>query len=157
TSTSATAITRIGFEFLSALVPMSAAAGLMGRAIQVAFNHNVAINIPGVSLPTAKFIAEGQAFPVAKANSTSVQLNPYKLGVMAGVTSELFANPGAEAAIRQILIECVGPSLDAIMFGTAAAIPQQQPAGLLHNISPLTASTATGNEAMFADLENLGN
>jgi hypothetical protein len=76
--------------------------------------------------------------------------------VIAGATNELFVNPGAEAAIRRVLVECCGPSLDAVKFGNAAGVPQQQPPSLLYNITPLSASGAAGNKALYEDLENLG-
>jgi hypothetical protein len=152
------ALNQVKYEFLDALVPQSAGAALLRSAVQVSFEGATAINLPGVSLPSAKFVAEGAPFPVQQmVSSASVSVAPYKLGVMTAVTSELFVNLGAEAAIRQVLIESIGPSLDAVLLGTAAAVPQTQPAGLLNGITPLTASTASpGSEAMFDDVEKLG-
>jgi hypothetical protein len=148
---------RAAYEFLDALTPMSAAAALMGKGIELDIGSALSIIMPGVSIPSARFVAEGMAFPVVQEMSTAPQIIAgYKLGVITSVTTELFVNPGAEQAIRQVLIESVGPSLDQVLFDANPAVAQLRPAGILHNITPLTASSATGNEAMFEDLETIG-
>jgi hypothetical protein len=43
----------------------------------------------------------------------------------------MLTNAGAEDAVKQILIECVGPALDKNLFSTNAAVPQLKPAAYL--------------------------
>jgi hypothetical protein len=151
---------RAAYEFLDALTPMSAAAALMNRCLTIDIGSALNVLMPGVSIPSAKFIGEGMAYPVVQEMSTAPQIiSGFKLGIITSVSSELFTNPAAENAIKQVLVESVGPSLDQVLFGSAAAVPQLQPAGILHNITPITAAsggTVTNTELMYQDLENLG-
>jgi hypothetical protein len=155
-TTEAIALQQVVVEFLEALTPMSAGAALLQQCLQIQFNNAATISIPGFGIPVADFVPEMGPFPVVQAVSSAGQLVSYKFGVITALTTEMLNNPGAEDAIRQILIECVGPALDKNLFSTNAAVPQLKPAGLLNGIAPLTASSSTGNEAMYEDLEALG-
>jgi hypothetical protein len=68
----------------------------------------------------------------------------------------MMRNSNAEAIVRQVLMDNVGPSLDAAMFSAAAAVVDVRPAGLLNGIAALTPSTSTNKaEAMTDDVAAL--
>src|SRR5262249_52063719 len=57
----ATALNQVAMSFLSALVPMSAGADLLRRAIPVDFNGAAGIAVPNIAPPTALFVGEEAA------------------------------------------------------------------------------------------------
>jgi hypothetical protein len=82
-------------------------------------------------------------------------LQPYKLAALVALSNELMAMPAAEGLIRQALVEAVGPSLDTVLFGTAAA-SAAQPAGLRNGIAGLTPAAAGEKaQACVDDLQAL--
>jgi hypothetical protein len=83
-------------------------------------------------------------------------LDAFKLATIVSLTDEMIFGTNAEAIVSQVLIENVGVSLDAALFTNDAAVSGVRPAGILHGITPLTASAATTPlEAMFEDVQAL--
>jgi hypothetical protein len=141
------------------IAPKSAALELfnLGRIIDLSGLNTV--SIPGVgALPGPPFVAEGAPGPVLQTPTFGLVIGPTKkLLVMAGVTRELdqASPPGAVHIVAAILGDVVAKSLDIAAFGSAAA-SAAAPAGLLHNVTPLTAAAATPPiNAMFEDVGNL--
>jgi hypothetical protein len=141
------------------IAPKSAALELFsyGRSIDLTGLNTVSIPHIGL-LPAAPFVAEGAPGPVVQAPTSSFVIGPTrKILVMAGVTRELDqATPqGAVNIVATILGDAAAKSLDAAAFGSAAA-SAIAPAGLLHGVTPLVASTQTvATSAMFEDVGNL--
>jgi hypothetical protein len=150
------AIVRVGYAFLNALVPMSAGADLLQRGIQLSLDGLASVHIPGIAPPTIGFVAESMPIPAYTEPTTAGPvLQPYKLGALVGLSNELMAMSGAEDLIRQALIESVGPGLDMVLFGTAAATAAQ-PAGLRNGIAGLTpAAPGDKAQACVDDLQAL--
>jgi Phage capsid family len=146
------AITQAGYAFLDVLTPMSAGADLLQRGIQVSLDGVASVHIPGIAPATVGFVAEAMPIPAyTEPTSTGPVLQPYKLAALVALTNELMAMPAAEALIRAALVEAVGPALDAVLFGTAAATAAQ-PAGLRAGIAGLTpAATGAGKDQIIVD------
>jgi hypothetical protein len=139
--TNAAALVVIGQAVLPMLAPYSAASKLFSAALSVTLGPEGAIMIPGFSSANVSFVADGAPKPVVQPASSSARLDPHKLAGIAVATDELLALASAETLIQSMLAESAGPALDAVVFSTAAATPAA-PAGLLHGITPLTASAA---------------
>jgi hypothetical protein len=147
----AVAYQTIAQAFLANLVPISASAALLARAINLTFDGAAAISFPGIVPPVAGFIAEGQPFPVAQGTTyAGVRLDPAKIGVLVALTGEMVRNTNAEALISRAVLDASGASLDRFLFDAQAAVAELRPAGLLHGIAPLTAGGG-----MIVDLQNL--
>jgi hypothetical protein len=147
----------VATAFLSALVPMSAAAALIERGLSLSFDGAATIGVPNIAPPSAAFVAEGLPAPVQQASTSSAgaSLVPHKLTSIVVLTDELVRSSNAEALMRQILLEAVGPALDSVLFSTAAATADH-PAGLRYNIAGLTPATAgTKSEIIASDLQAL--
>ena len=140
--------------FVASLLPVSAAAAVIAKSLQLSFDNAAHLTIPSLTLPKASFVGEGAAIPVVQgASSPGVTVEPYKLATMLVLTSELVRHSNAEAVMRQVLLENVGPTLDTAMFSTAAVVPGLRPAGILAGTSALVASTATTPlDAMCEDI-----
>jgi hypothetical protein len=111
----------------------------------LSFDGAAQISVPGIALPTTVFITEGQPIPAVTAPTNSgATLVPYKLATITSLTGEMLRNSNAESLVRQVLLESVGPAVDKVIFGTAAA--GAAPPGLLNGIAALT--PATGTEKM---------
>ena len=143
--------------FISSLVPVSAAAAVISRSLQLSFDGAAVLTIPSLTLPQASWVTEGGAIPVIQGLAAAgVSIEPYKLATMLVLTNELVRHSNAEAVMRQVLQENVGPTLDAAMFSAAAAVPGLRPPGILNGISPLTATTGGGLAAVVGDLKLIG-
>jgi Phage capsid family len=147
----APALAQVQVAFLAALVPLSAGADLLGRALSLRFDGAASINVPGIAPPVANFVAEMAPIPVSAAvTSAGPTLTPHKLAVITSLTSEMLRSSNAEELVRQALIESTGPALDAHLFSTAAAGPDRPP-GLLNGITPLTPAAAGAKETALVD------
>jgi hypothetical protein len=107
------------------------------------------------------FVAEGSPAPAAQLSLSNVDIGPTrKLLILAGLSGELDnAAPGtASAAIGKALSDATTKSVDAAAFDTAAE-STTRPAGLLNNVTPLTAATAGGSDlqTLAADIASLTN
>jgi hypothetical protein len=135
------------------LVPTSAGADLLARGIGLNFDGAASISVPGITIPTGDFVAEGAPIPaVAAVTSAGPTLSPHKLAVITSLTGEMMRNANAETLVRQVLIESTGPAIDKALFSTTAG-DTTRPAGLLNGITPLTpAAPGAKTEAMQEDL-----
>jgi hypothetical protein len=116
------ALATIAVAFLEALRPMSAGADLLARGVALNFAGAAQITVPGIAVPTASFVAEGNPIPVVTApTSAGPTLSPHKLAVITTLTGELMRGSNAETLLRQVLLESTGPALDAVLFSNAAA------------------------------------
>jgi hypothetical protein len=144
--------------FLASLQPVSAGADLLARAIGLSFDGAKTINVPAVTVPLADFVGENAPIPVVQGvSSIQATLTPSKLAVIVVLSRETIESSNAEALVRTALLESTGPALDRRLFDSNAAVADLRPAGLLHNITPLTPSTNPGgkSDAMLDDLEAL--
>jgi Phage capsid family len=148
------ALTELSWSFVASLVPVSAAAALVARSLQLRFDSAAQLNVPGLTLPRADFVGEGLAIPVQQGlSSAGATVSPAKLAMILPLTNELVAHSNAEAMMRQLLLESVGPTLDAAMLSASAAVAGLRPAGILEGVAPLAASSAaTPLDAMVADV-----
>src|SRR5262249_3681980 len=64
------ALAQIAASFLDTLTAVSAGADLLTRGIGLNFNGAAQINVPGLTVPTADFVAEGAPIPVVQAVSS---------------------------------------------------------------------------------------
>src|SRR5262245_66359238 len=74
------------------------------------------ILVPGIAIPNADFVGEGQPIPVQTApTSAGPTLTPFKIAVMASLTRELIDSSNAEDMVRQVLVEGTGPAIDKVL------------------------------------------
>jgi hypothetical protein len=148
------ALAEIAWHFVASLVPVSAAAALIARSLQLAFDRAAQLNVPALTLPYAAFVGDGAPIPVAQGTSQpGAVVTPAKLAMILPLTNELVNYSNAEQMMRQVLLENVGPTLDGAMFSEAAAVPGLRPAGILEGVTPLAASSAaTPLDAMVTDI-----
>jgi hypothetical protein len=87
TTVSNAALAHISTAFLAALVPVSAAAALISRSLQLSFDGAAAISVPTLTMPLADFVGQGKPIPVAQGTSSSgVVLEPHKLAVITALS-----------------------------------------------------------------------
>jgi hypothetical protein len=143
--------------YLRNLVPYSAGADLLTRALMLSFDGARTINLPMVVAPMADFVAEMAPVPVVDGTSSlQAALTPFKFAVIVVLTREMTDYSPAEALVREALLQSTGPALDRRLFDAVAAVPGLRPAGLLSGIAALTPSTnADPTIAMQSDLEML--
>jgi hypothetical protein len=145
------AVTRVGYAFLDVLTSMSAGAALLQKGIRLDLDGLASIHIPGIALPTVGFVGESMPIPAyTEPTSVGPVLQPFKLAAIVALTNEFMAMSGAEDLIRQALVESVGPALDTVLFGTAAAT-SAQPAGLRSGIAGLTPAAAGEKAQVIVD------
>jgi hypothetical protein len=156
TTTNTAPLTQVAVNFLAALVPTSAGADLLGRGVGLSFGGASSITVPAIALPTATFVGEGAPIPVTTAaTSAGPTLTPHKVAAIAVLTGELMRSSNAEQLVRAVLLESVGPAIDAAMFSANAATADK-PAGLLNGVAPLTAAAAgVKAEKIIDDLQTL--
>ena len=154
----ATSYNVIAQSFLANLVPASAGAAVLARSIGLSFDGAAAISFPSLTFAPIGFVGESQPFPVVQgASPVSAQMHPAKLGVITSLTSEMLFSVNAETLVRQALSESAAAGLDAVLFDNNPAVPELRPAGLLHGVTPLTAATGTGADAMATDFVTVAN
>jgi hypothetical protein len=157
TIANASDLAQITIAFVRSLFAVSAAARVIDRSLQLSFDGAAQINVPNLTLPSASWVGEGHSVAVAQGVTSSGALLPFKLAIIISLTQEMINSSNAEPMMRQLLLDNIGPSLDAAMFGTTAGTAGVQPAGILNGITPLTASTMTGAyDAMIADIGAIG-
>ena len=107
-------------EFVEALQPMSAAAGLFALATNLSFGRAGELVIPTITdLPMADFVAEGAPIPVVMGLSSGASMSPYKIASIIALTNEMMRSWNAEALVRAALTSNIGPSLDRLVFSNA--------------------------------------
>jgi hypothetical protein len=148
------ALSQVETNFLPSLLPASAAAAVLGQALQLSFDGIASINVPSVVIPSAAFVGEGQPIPVLQGTATALTaLMPSKLASLIALTREMVDGANGEAIMTQLLKESVAASLDAAFFSANAATGIS-PAGILNGVAPIAASPA-GQNPMVSDLANL--
>jgi hypothetical protein len=147
----------VAVRVLELLAPNSAGAAVLAAGTTFDLTGLTQILIPNIapgSVPPPAFIAEGVPFPIINMSVNPIMLGPVsKLLIGAGFTFELNAVSGgiAEQLIGHALSIATTRSLDAALFGSAAATASS-PAGLLHGLTPLAASTAKGTTGLAEDM-----
>jgi hypothetical protein len=139
-------------DTLQAMGAASGAADVMQQCLTLEWDGAGIISAPAFVANAANsgFVREGQPIPVRQLNEAPVQLQPYKLATIAALTREMVEGSNAEALISDALIQSTGLALDAVFFGSNAATAAQ-PAGILNNVTPLTASTNADAYGGFAE------
>jgi hypothetical protein len=137
------------------IVAMSALGRLLAfGALRVDLGRLASVTIPERQTSAANagaWIVEGAPVPVKQYSLLGPKLSPHKLECITTITWEMSNASNIEEILRTLLTEAAGLAIDAAVLSTAAATTAQ-PAGLLHGLSPLTASTSTGFDACGADL-----
>jgi hypothetical protein len=141
------------------LAPGSAALALFELSLKLDLRGVTTVRIPDLAAlpPAPVFVEEGKPGPALEWSFAATVLGPVKkILVMSAVTNELndATADTAAAVIAQVLATAANKSIDAVAFGSAAATTAQ-PAGLLHNVTPITAATGGADTPMFDDLANL--
>jgi hypothetical protein len=143
TTGSAQAISPITFEFLDALVPLSAAAALIEAGIRLRFGSGRQIYVPGFStIPSLEFVGEGSPMLVVMGTTNRLILSLYKMSGIIALSRELYRHSRAEDLLKQALIAYSAYTLDVALFSQAAADPTR-PAGLFAGITPLPPAANT--------------
>jgi hypothetical protein len=140
------------------LGPDSAAGAVFsGAGVKVTFDNNASVWVPGIAADGAKpsWVAQGNPIRIGQWDSTKgcSLAAGLKLGYGVVVTNEMIANSNSEGIFRRKLAEDVGAQLEASLFGNAAAVANQSPAGLLASVQTVNASTGTvPGDALVADI-----
>jgi len=137
------------------LAPQSAAIRLFNASMVLDMAGVNTVRVPhAVTVPGPIFVPEGAPAPTVQISLAATDVGPVrKILILAAVSSELEnATPEtASAVIGRVLSNAATKSLDSVAFGSAAA-DSAKPAGLLNGTPTLTASTATGVEAIAEDI-----
>jgi hypothetical protein len=145
-------------DAIAAMTSLSAGADLIARGTRVDMTGIAQLTVPGRVVNAAAagaWVPESASIPVrSQAITQGAVLEPRKLAVIATMTSEIAMNSNVEAVTRALLSESAGLALDAAMF-SANADDGAHPAGLLHNVTPLTPTAGGGVAAMTGDLSAL--
>jgi hypothetical protein len=149
-----TALQQVRVHFLPSLVPVSAAAAVLGQSLQFGFDGAASLSFPAVSLPTAGWIAESSSIPVLQGTTSSVTLTPFKIAAILVLTREMISGADAETVMEQVLRENIGASLDAVFFNANAASAGVSPAGILNGAISVTPA-ASGSGAIVTDVSKL--
>ena len=144
-------------DFNAVLSQRFAAPALFAQGLQLSFDGAGQISIPAfIPDPSgAGFIGEGKPFPVRQALAQPTVLEPFKLGSISAFSNELLNGSSANTLVivENLMTQNVGLTLDAVALSADPPVADVQPAGLRHDIAPLTASTATDpTAAMVADV-----
>jgi capsid protein len=148
-------------DFVSSLVPLSAAARVFDAAVRVNLDGINSISFPyrsgDISSSAVPWVAQGAPIPVGQFALTSATLGPmHKLAIITALTRECAEHAAGEAVLTQLLRENAALALDASLFSNAAATADRPP-GLLAGITPLTAASNGDDAAMSSDLSALAN
>jgi hypothetical protein len=146
-------------DFIGSLAPLSAAASVFAAATRVSLVGIASISFPQrlgtIAANLVPWVAEGAPIPAAQLQtSRTVQLGPScKFAILTVMTRELLEHGSGLTVLSKMLSENVSASLDAALFGNAAATASSM-AGLLNGVTSLTPATA-GTDAMNTDLTAL--
>jgi hypothetical protein len=156
-TTDAGALMQIALHFVASLVPVSAAAAVIARSLQLSFDSAGQISVPNLTLPNAAWVGEGQAIPVVEGTSSAGSLIvPHKLAVIVPLTGEMIRNSNAERIVRQVLLENVAKTLDGALFSANAPVPGLSPGGIVDGVAPLPPSDAgSALDNMVGDIGNI--
>jgi len=145
-------------DLLATFGPASCGAALLQQGTVLSWADAAKITIPGISTAGAgftSFAAQGQAIAVRQlVTSAGVNLTPSKFATIFSLTRETIESSNSEQLVRMVLADSLGAALDAALFSTNAATASS-PAGLLYNVTPITAATAGSSVAMLQDFGKL--
>jgi hypothetical protein len=145
-------------EFLATLAPMSAAAWLVERGLQVTLPPASTFGLPareGGPSTTVSWVGEGDPIPVRSyAVNEDCELAPKKFGFIIGISRELVKRANGEAIVRQLIREDAAATLDAAYFSTATADSDTH-AGLLSGVTAIEGYAGGDRTAIETDLEAL--
>lgn len=144
-------------DAITAIAVLSAGAALIARGTKVSVDGYASIRLPGRVFDANNagvWVGEGQPIPARNLAVNGAVLSPRKLAVIATFTREVADSSNVEGVARAAISESTAVALDAAMFSTE---PDDgvKPAGLLHGVTPLTATTGGGAAALSGDVGNL--
>jgi hypothetical protein len=144
-------------DMLVGLAGPCAAAELRRLGMRIDFGNRATTTVPArvvLAADCGGFVAEGDPIPVKVLTlAAGATLAPTPLAVIVVISDVVAETSNAERVITQMLGEAVRLKLDAEMFSTTAG-SASRPAGLLYNVTPITATTA-GSEAQEKDIAAL--
>jgi len=145
-------------SFLYDLAPRSPAIRLFEQCVHVDLTGVQTVNVPSATtMDVPIFYAAGAPFRMFNGAFTNAAVGPTcKVMIGAAVTNDLeFANPeNASTIVGRCISAQAGKSLATETFSTTAA-SEIRSAGILADVVPITASAATGFDAMVEDIKNL--
>lgn len=141
-------------DFLELLRPMTIFGRIQGFR-RVPFNVVVPIQSAG---GTYAWVGEAAAKPVSALTFGSATLRWGKVAGIIVITQELarFSSPSAEALVRDDMLQGMARYIDTQFVGTAAAVANVSPAGILNGIAS-TAATGTTAALFRTDMNNMLN
>ena len=156
----ASALAHLTTHFIASLAPVSAAAILLERTLQLSFDGAGTISVPGfiADASGASFVGEGAPIPVRSLLASPLLLDPSKLATISALSNEVIAGSAgnAQKMVEDVLTRSVGLALDAAMFDANPAVSEVRPAGLRNGVAASTASALTNPaDAMVADIKTL--
>jgi HK97 family phage major capsid protein len=147
-------------EFVNLLYPNSVFPKLSAMGTALNFGPNAgAIKIPSRTASPSiggTFIGEAQPIPVHRFGTTSITLNPHKVGGISVYSREIanYSNPAIEALIRDSVVNDTSINVDAVLLDNVA-VSAARPAGLTNGVVALTATAGGGYAAFLGDLNKL--
>jgi hypothetical protein len=144
-------------DLIATIGSTGAGARLLQAGLQLVFGSAGSIYVPGFEATADKvgFVREGAPIPVHGLTTTGGFLEPRKLAVIVGLTSEMIASSNAETMVIDALVRATSLALDAALFDALPA-DDVRPAGLRHDIAASTASENTdSDDAMIEDLSTI--
>jgi hypothetical protein len=148
-------LAQLAYEFVQALVATAASGELLARSLRLSFDNRAQIGIPSISLSDATWVGESSPIGVQQGlTSAGATINPYKLATIFALTNEMLAHSALEEMAKALLLESVAPVLDKMLFSNTAGTALRPP-GILNGIAALPASTATGVDALTADIASI--
>ncbi len=141
-------------SFIGMLRPMTIFGKIAGFK-RVPFNTVVPIQSTG---GTYQWVGEAAPKPVSALAFTSATLRWGKIAGIIVITQELarFSSPSAEALVRDDMLEGLARYVDTQFVGSAAAVSNVSPAGILNGIGATTPSSTTA-AAFLTDMNNMLN
>lgn len=104
----------------------------------------------------AQWVGEGKGKPLTRMTYGRTTLDPLKVATIAVQTMELIrdSSPSSDVLIRNALAKALAKRLDLTFLDpTVAAVAGVRPGSILNGIAPVTASTATGADAVREDAQ----
>jgi capsid protein len=148
---------KVIIDEFDALAGASAGAALGRQCLQLAFDRNAYIGVPGIVADAthAAFVADGAPIPVVAFNLFPVTLKLHKVASIVALTRQMIESSNIEALMQDALTRSTGMAIDAALFDANAASATRS-AGLRYNLAPIAASTATDQwQAAIDDLASL--
>jgi hypothetical protein len=147
-------------DIIASIAPVSAAAALIGLGLQVPFDRDAAVRVPGrvaLAADAGGWTGEGLPLRVRRMDLSGPTLAPCQLGVIVVFSNELADHSlrSVQRVASELLNEAAALLLDSNLFGNAAASAGVSPAGLLNGVVGITAASGGGINAMVKDVEAL--